>query len=318
VTSANGFDTLPPAVGRSIGEAPGVDATSVRSDKGRAAGSTTEITGVDPAAIARFYRFRYEGAAPASLAVLDTGGAIVRRTFASDHHLRTGSRFTLTTPSGTRLPLRVSAILDPGRFDLDPLLGSVVIGQRTFDASFPRASDLYTFVNVPPAFAGVAQQVLQEGAKRYPGVAVATRDEFVQSRVSGVSQILNLLYVLLGLSVVVSLFGMVNTLVLAVFERTRELGMLRAVGLTQRQTRRMVRHESVITALIGAALGLPLGVGLAALVTHALEPYGVELQLPLGSLAAFVAVAVLAGIAAAIVPARRAARLDILAALGYE
>jgi putative ABC transport system permease protein len=318
VTSANGFDTLPPAVGRAIGGAPGVDATSVRSDKGRAAGASTEVTGVDPAAIARFYRFRYQGAAPRSLAVLDAGGAIVRRTFAEAHHLRVDGRFTLVTPSGARLALRVAGILDQGRFDLDPLLGSVVIGQRAFDASFERASDLYTFVNVPEAYAPVAEQVLREGARRYPGVHVATRDAFVQSRVSGVSQILNLLYVLLGLSVVVSLFGMVNTLVLAVFERTRELGMLRAVGLTQRQARRMVRHESVITALIGAALGLPLGVGLAALVTHALEPYGVELRLPLGTLAAFVAVAVLAGVAAAIIPARRAARLDVLAALGYE
>ena len=81
---------------------------------------------------------------------------------------------------------------------------------------------------------------------------------------------------LLALSVIVSLFGMVNTLVLAVFERTRDLGMLRAVGMTRRQTRRMIRHESVITALIGAALGLPLGVGLAALVTQSLSKYGVS------------------------------------------
>ena len=91
---------------------------------------------------------------------------------------------------------------------------------------------------------------------------------------------LNLLYVLLALSVVMSLFGMVNTLVLSVFERTRELGMLRAVGMSRRQTRRMVRHESVITALIGAALGLPLGILLAAAVTHALVKYGVAFSLP--------------------------------------
>jgi putative ABC transport system permease protein len=111
--------------------------------------------------------------------------------------------------------------------------------------------------------------VLSQGAERFPGAKISTHDEFVASRSSGISQILNLLYVLLALSVVVSLFGMVNTLVLAVFERTRELGMLRAIGITRRQARRMIRHESVVTALIGVALGLPLGIGLAAAATQA-------------------------------------------------
>jgi putative ABC transport system permease protein len=160
--------------------------------------------------------------------------------------------------------------------------------------------------------------MVAQGVERYPGVRVSTRAEFVDERSSGIEQILNLLYVLLALSVVISLFGMVNTLVLAVFERTRELGMLRATGLTRRQTRRMVRHESVITALIGAALGLPLGILLAATVTRSLAEYDIAFSLPVGTLVAFVAVAVVAGVLAAIVPARRASRLDVLEALGYE
>jgi putative ABC transport system permease protein len=110
----------------------------------------------------------------------------------------------------------------------------------------------------------------------------------------------------------------VNTLVLSVFERTRELGMLRAVGMTRRQVRRMVRHESVITALIGAALGLPLGLFLAALVTQGLSDFGVGFHLPIVSLIVFALVATAAGILAAIVPARRAARLNVLNALQYE
>ncbi len=121
-----------------------------------------------------------------------------------------------------------------------------------------------------------------------------------------------MLYVLLGFSVVVSLFGMVNTLVLAVYERTRELGMLRAVGMTRRQARRMIRHESIITALIGAAMGIPLGIFLAALVTQALSKYGVGLSLPVTELVAFTTVAIIAGVLAAIVPARRASRIDVL------
>ena len=127
-----------------------------------------------------------------------------------------------------------------------------------------------------------------------------------------------MLYVLLALSVIISLFGMVNTLVLSVFERTRELGMLRAVGMTRRQTRRMIRHESVITALIGTALGLPLGIFLAVLVTRALGEFDIRFEIPTGQLVFLVILAVIVGLLAAITPARRAAKLNPLEALHYE
>ena len=127
-----------------------------------------------------------------------------------------------------------------------------------------------------------------------------------------------LLYVLLTLAVIISLFGMVNTLILTVFERTRELGMLRAIGMTRRQTRRMIRHESIVTALIGAALGLPLGIFLAFLVTQALGEFDVRFELPTGQLIVFAVIAIIVGILAAIAPARRAAKLNVLRALQYE
>ena len=113
-----------------------------------------------------------------------------------------------------------------------------------------------------------------------------------------------------------SLFGIVNTLILTVFERTRELGMLRAVGMTRRQVRNMIRHESVVTALIGAALGIPVGVGLGALVGHAIQYPA--FTVPWGTLIVFVFAAIVAGIIAAIFPARRAGRLNVLEALQYE
>jgi putative ABC transport system permease protein len=120
------------------------------------------------------------------------------------------------------------------------------------------------------------------------------------------------------MTVLVSLLGMVNTLALSVMERTRELGVLRAVGMTRLQVRRMIRHESVITALIGAALGLPLGILLAALVTQALSDIGVAFAIPGPALSLLVLAATLAGVLAAIFLAHRASRLNTLEALHYE
>jgi ABC1 atypical kinase-like domain/FtsX-like permease family len=161
-------------------------------------------------------------------------------------------------------------------------------------------------------------KALEKALAPYPDVNVRTRDAWVDWRSKAIDKLLNLLYVLLALSVIVSLFGMINTLVLSVFERTRELGMLRAVGVTRRQARRLIRHESVITALIGASLGLPLGLFLAGLTTRALSNQGIGYSVPVPTLLAFAVVAVVAGILAAVMPARRAARLNVLAALQYE
>src|SRR5207253_5297771 len=109
----------------------------------------------------------------------------------------------------------------------------------------------------------------------FPNAKAQTREKFIDNQIAPLNSILNILYVLLLLSVIVSLFGIVNTMVLTVFERTRELGMLRAIGMTQRQVRRMIRHESIVTSLIGAALGMVVGVFLAVLVTHALSSEGI-------------------------------------------
>ena len=157
---------------------------------------------------------------------------------------------------------------------------------------------------------------LEQQLADFPNAKVATKEQFIDNQISGLNSILNILYVLLALSVVVSLFGIVNTLVLTVFERTREIGMLRAIGMTRRQVRRMVRHESVITALIGGALGIALGIVLGALLVARVD--FIEFSLPVGSLVIFAVAAIVVGILAAIFPARRAARLNVLQALQYE
>jgi ABC-type antimicrobial peptide transport system permease subunit len=200
----------------------------------------------------------------------------------------------------------------------DPVLPNVVISQATFDRTFPAPQDSEAFLKVAGGASAATTAELTRALTDFPDAKVQTRSEWVTAQAKSVDQVLDLFYVLLALSVIISLFGMVNTLVLAVFERTRELGMLRAIGMSRRQTRRMIRHESIVTALIGAALGLPLGVLLAALTTRALGSFGIAFHLPGQQLIAFVVLAVVAGIGAAVLPARRAARLNVLQALQYE
>ena len=159
-------------------------------------------------------------------------------------------------------------------------------------------------------------QALDDALKSFPNAKAATRKQFTDNQINGFKQVLNILYVLLALSVVVSVFGIVNTLVLTVYERTREIGMLRAIGMTRRQTRRMIRHESVITALIGAVLGIVLGLALGGLLAARVKE--IVFAVPLFQLVIFTIAAIVVGILAAIFPARRAARLNPLEALQYE
>ena len=150
----------------------------------------------------------------------------------------------------------------------------------------------------------------------FPNAKAQTREAFIDNQISGLASVLNILYVLLALSVLVSLFGIVNTLVLSVFERTREIGMLRAIGMTRRQVRRMIRHESVITSLIGAVIGIVLGLVLAGLLIARID--FIDFAFPTTQVIVFAVAAIVVGIVAAIFPARRAAKLNPLEALQYE
>lgn len=311
VVSQDGWVPLPTAVGDAVARSNGVGvASSVRSERGRYGVSNIDVSGVDPVTIASAYRFDWAQGDDSVARSLAGDDAIIRKTWAKSHHLAVGDVFSIRTPAAAKLTLRVAGIYSPA--DFDALLGHVVIPQRTFDTAFEQAGNAYTFVHTTNPTA------LQATLQAYPDARLLDEQTFVADRTSDFKSILSLLYGLLALSVIVSLFGMVNTLALAVFERTRELGMLRAVGLTRRQARRMIRRESIITALIGASLGIPLGLGLAAAVTRALSSYGVTFSFPLYAIAAFTAIAIAAGTLAAILPARRAGKLNVLAALQYE
>jgi putative ABC transport system permease protein len=300
------------AEGDALAGVSGVRAASqVRDDNARVNGNDEIVTGVDPQ-IVRFYRFDWTDGSDRTAATLGPHGALVTKRYADDHDVAIGSRLAMLTPSGARRAYVVRGIYDPPA--IDEMLGSVAISRGAFDRSFPRPKNQFTFIDAPPS----SDRALTATARGFGDATFNTGEGFVRDYTDNFSSFLAMLYVLLAFSVVVSLFGMVNTLVLSVFERTREIGLMRTIGMTRRQLRRMVRHESVITALIGAAMGLPLGVFLAGLVTQALSKYDVALALPLGELAVFTAIAVGAGIAAAVLPARRASRLNVLDALHYE
>jgi len=317
VTSQDGYTPFVAGAGDAVArsEAAAVT-TSVRSELGKVAGSSKYVTGIEPGRITEGYTFDWVEGSNAVLATLAGNDAVIDKDFADDKKLTVGSRFPLLTTTNKRLQLTVKGIYKPPPFY--PLLGSVSITQSTFDSVYDRPRNQYTFVNVDGEPTAEAKRSLQVAAAGFPDAKVQTRTEWIDKEDKEFAQFLLLLYVLLALSVIVSLFGMVNTLVLSVFERTRELGMLRAVGMTRRQVRRMVRQESVITALIGAALGLPLGIFLAALVTRALSQFDIRFSIPILLLVIFTVIAIIAGIVAAILPARRAARLNVLNALQYE
>ena len=317
VTAQDGFTPFVAAAGDAVAGSPDAEVVAnVRSDLGKVDDASTYVTGIDPQTILQTYNFDWKEGDDSVVQNLTNDQAIVDAKFAEDHDIAVGDTIRVLTPSGETLEQQVVGLYEPPPFY--PLLGGVSVTTETFDSAYDRPRNQFTFVNTTGGPSDAATASLTAATANFPDAKVQTRADWITQQDEDFNQFLVMLYVLLALSVIVSIFGMVNTLVLSVYERTRELGMLRAVGMTKRQARRMVRHESVITALIGAALGLPLGIFLAALVTRALQEFDVRFSIPWGQLVVFAVIAVIVGILAAIMPARRAAKLNVLRALQYE
>jgi putative ABC transport system permease protein len=312
VVDGNGSLPFRADEGEKLAATPGVKAAShVRADQAIVQGKENTITGIDPDTIARFYTFKWTTGSERTLGQLGADGALVTKSYAKDKHLKIGSHVSVKTPSGTALSLVVRGTYDAP--SANQLLGDVSMSQQGFDKGFSHPKNKFTFLD-----ADADSAALKAEAKGLVDAKLHTGAAYPKDATKDTQIVLAMLYVLLGFSVVVSLFGMVNTMVLSVFERTREIGMLRTIGMTRRQARRMIRHESVITALIGAAMGLGLGLFLSGLVTKAASTDALPFTLPVAPLAAFTLLSVIAGIGAAIMPARRASRLNVLDALQYE
>jgi len=314
LTSQNGFTPTPTASEVALRKVPGVLVVSgVRAGAAQAFGKRINVTGVEPN-VSETINVAWQAGDATVPARLGADGAFVSKDYAKAHRLTVGSAIALKTPGGETLNLRLLGIFAPPKGGSP--FGDVTISAQRFDRAYPSPENLYAFVNVSGGASKTTTARLQKALASFPDAKIQTKGDFTRNQERGINLLLTLLYVLLSLSVVISLVGIVNTLVLTVFERTRELGMLRAVGMSRRQLRRMIRHESIITSLLGATLGIPVGIVLALMVGKAIEYPA--FTIPWGTLGVFVVAAVVAGIGTAIIPARRAGRLNILEALQYE
>jgi putative ABC transport system permease protein len=239
---------------------------------------------------------------------------LVDATTAKTRHLEVGSMVALSFPQGPNSTIRVGGIYQP-----NALIPSYVVSDNFFRAHLPG--------QLPGGLAvsgmGSANTLEHEVSKAlapYPTLSIQTRAEFEATQTGAVNQALGLVYALLALAVIIAFIGVVNTLLLAVFERTHEIGLLRAVGMQRRQVRAMIRSEAVILSLFGAIAGVVLGTALGAALTASLQQQQniSAIVIPLSSLALFLVIAAVLGLVAATWPARRAARLEVLAAIAAE
>jgi len=317
VTSLDGYTPFVAAAGDALaGSTVPELVTSVRSDVGLIDGESAEIGGIEPDKIAEAYVFDWREGNESVLATLGTTKAVASSNYAEDHDIAIGDIVTIRSTADRIARVTVVGTFEPPPFY--PLLESVNVSTELFDSLYDRPRNRWTWANVAGESTDENRAQMEAAITGYPDTQLETREEWIEREDADINQFISFLYVMLTLAVFVSIFGMINTLVLSVYERTREIGMLRAIGMTRRQVRRMIRQESIITALIGAAVGLPLGIFLAALVNRALSEYDIRFAIPWVQLVVLTIVAIVIGILAAIMPARRAAKLDPLRAIAYE
>jgi putative ABC transport system permease protein len=316
LTSSNTFTPMTVEAENAVRLSPAATVVSgVRAGSAKYLGSSHNLTGVD-ANMAKVIHVDWETGDNSVPARLGNDGFFVNDDYAKNKHLHIGSRVSFEFPSGQSRVLRLKGIFKEPKGGSP--FGEATVSNELFDRYFTRPENEMVFINTKDGVSDTTTAALELPLHDFADADMQTRAQFKHNFERPINRILYLLYVLLALSVLISLFGIINTLVLTIFERTRELGMLRAVGMTRRQVRRMIRHESVVTALIGGALGIVIGILLGLLVTIALSDEGIVFAVPYLQIVYFVLATIVVGLLAAILPARRAARLNVLEALQYE
>jgi ABC-type lipoprotein export system ATPase subunit/ABC-type lipoprotein release transport system permease subunit len=285
-----------------------VRVTEVRSTDATVSGAAHQsVDGVDPAAIGAFTSL---GLRSGSLASLNAGELLVSQPVADARHWRSGQVVTVTFGSYGVSRFRIGGI-----FTNTGPLSPYLISNATFTADTGVRTDSTDLVRAPSS----ARHALLTALAGYPGAQLLDQAGYAKNRSAILGTILNLITALLVLAVIIALLGIVNTLALSVAERTRELGLLRAIGMRRGQLGQMIAGESLIIGGIGAALGTALGLGLgAALAAAFTRSQQLTVSIPAGQIVIYAVAAAFAGLLAAIGPARRAARMNMLAAMTTE
>jgi putative ABC transport system permease protein len=307
VTTSSG--PLPPTVPAVAAAVPGVTAAAtVYRDQFELEGSLATLTAVPVAHLSATVDLRMTAGSTAALA---HGALLVDSTTARSDHLAVGDRvpadFAKTGPTHLRIG---------GIYQANSLIGSYFVDDRTFLDHFPGSLPGGLLLRTDSE---AASQRVSRALAGYPNLTVQTRAQFDKTETASVNELLGLVYALLALAGLIALIGIVNTLLLSVFERTHEIGLLRAVGMRRRQIRTMVRSEAVIIAVFGAVTGIVIGTGLGVALVASLRAKGItDTVVPGPSIIAFLVIAAILGLVAASWPARRAARLDVLEAIAAD
>ena len=309
IVQGGGFQGFPAAVADVIAGTDGVAAVDrVRTDQAQLGEQTTFVTAVAPEAIGRGVRL----VAVDGEMQVGPGSVLLSQTQAKTSGVTVGDRIALRLARGGPSDLEVVGVYQDSQ-----LVGPALLDLDTAAAGFASRTDTALLVTAQDGTDTASLVAAAEAATvAYPTVQVLDQTAFIADTAGDIDVVLSIINVLLALSVLIAVLGIVNTLALSVLERTRELGLLRAVGLGRRQVRRMVTVEAVIVSVFGALLGIAVGSVFGIALQRALAEQGItELRFPIGRLVLFVAVAALAGVVAALLPARRAARLDVLQAI---
>ncbi len=320
ILNKDGFSPIPSRIAEEVAEIEGIGVVAPTANLTAEVVEKREdefISGLDPEPASQVFNLDWEDGDDQTLAELGSGEAIGEVGWAETNSVDVGDELTLVGPDGARVSIEIVGLVND---DAGLVVESIAITRDSMRDDLGADFDATVLMNYAEGADpdGTRESVDTFLEERFPDTESRNQAEIKEDQESQLDQLVSLIYILLGLSVIVSIFGVVNTLALTILERTRELGMLRAIGTSRSQVRRLVRYESVINALLGTIVGAVVGLLLAVAAVSALADEGLDLSVPVTLPIVVLVAALILGVLAAIRPARRASRLDVIEALQYE